>query len=198
MSTKSLLAVAVGVIAGILAAILILMPPSATTPGPALSGRALIGGPFSLVDQTGKHVTEKDFAGRPMVVFFGYTNCPDVCPSGLQVLGAALDLLGPKAEKIAPLFITVDPERDTPEKLGAYVKSFHPTILGLTGTDAEVKGAIKAYRVYAQKVPVSDDPTSYSVDHSSFFYVMDKDGAYLKHFPHSVEVDVLADALGAL
>ena len=199
MTWKSAIAIALGTIAGIGVAMLVLsQTPGVTPPSVTTSGKALIGGPFSLVDGSGKRVTEKDFAGRPMVVFFGFTNCPDVCPSGLQVLGAALDRAGDKAKAVAPLFVTVDPERDTTEKIGAYVKSFHPGIIGLTGSNEEIAAVVKAYRVYAVKVPSADDPSRYNVDHSSFFYLMDSGGKYVKHFPHTADADELAKAIAAL
>jgi protein SCO1 len=111
-----------------------------------------------------------------MLVFFGYTYCPDICPAGLQVISAALDQLGPDAEKITPVFITIDPARDTAEKMAAYVKSFHPRLVGLTGPAADVAAAIKAYRVYAKKVPDDRDPASYTMDHSSVAYLMTPTG----------------------
>src|SRR5690349_7329011 len=107
-------------------------------------GQAMVGGPFTLVDHTGKQVTDRDFRGRIMLVFFGFTFCPDVCPSGLQVIAAALDKLGPQAQKITPILITIDPERDTPAQLAAYVKSFHPRLVGLTGTPEEIAAVVKA------------------------------------------------------
>lgn len=195
MASKLLIAAALGLAAGAGAAFLASRMPEA--PQPAAAGRVAIGGPFSLIDQTGQRRTEKDYAGKPILVFFGFTNCPDVCPSGLQTLTVALDKLGPKAEGLSPLFISVDPERDTPEALAQYVKSFHPRIIGLTGTPEDIKSVVKAYRVYAVKVADEKDPTRYSVDHSSFFYLMDANGQYVKHFPHSVDANVLADALAA-
>ena len=163
-----------------------------------IMGQALIGGPFTLTDHTGKRVTEQDFRGRTMVVFFGFTFCPDVCPSGLQVMSAALDKLGPKADGVVPLFISVDPERDTPAQLAMYVQSFHPRLVGLTGTPAEVEAVAKAYRVYVRKVGDPKSTAGYTIDHSSIIYVMAPDGAYRTHFPHSTNVDALAAALGKL
>lgn len=160
-----------------------------------VTGKALIGGPFSLVDQTGKRVTEKDFLGRPMLVFFGYRNCPDICPSGLQVVSAALDKLGDRAKTLQPVFITVDPERDTPEKLAEYLKSFSPRYIGLTGTPQEVAAAAKAYRVYYQKVEDEKSKDSYSMDHSAIFYLMGPDGAFITHIPHTTDVDKVVAAL---
>jgi protein SCO1/2 len=199
MSSKLFIALALGLVAGVGAAYVTLSIPA----GPegqtqTQTGRVAIGGPFSLVDTAGERRTEKDFSGKPMLVFFGFTNCPDVCPSGLQTLTVALDKLGEKADRLTPLFITVDPERDTPQSLAAYMKSFHPRIQALTGTADEVNAVIKAYRVYAVKVPDEKDPTRYNIDHSSFFYLMNSSGEYVKHFPHSTDANVLADALAAV
>jgi protein SCO1/2 len=162
------------------------------------AGRALVGGPFSLTDHTGKRVTDKDFRGRTLIVMFGFTFCPDVCPTELQLVSAALDKLGPKANDVVPLFITVDPERDTPAQLATYVKSFHPRLVGLTGTAEEIAAAAKAYRVYFKKV---DDPKStagYTMDHSALIYVVGPDGTYQTHFTPGVSVATLAQRLGEL
>jgi cytochrome oxidase Cu insertion factor (SCO1/SenC/PrrC family) len=158
-------------------------------------GQALIGGPFSLTDHTGKRVTDQDFRGRYMLVFFGFTLCPDACPSGLQVIAAALDKLGPKADSITPILITLDPERDTPAQLASYVKSFHPRLVGLTGTQAEIDAVAKAYRVYAKKVSDPKSTAGYTIDHSTFIYVMGPDGAYITHFTHATSVDAMAERL---
>ena len=189
-----LLALLIGLAAGILTAVLLVALPSGT-PTTQTSGKALIGGPFSLLDPAGKRVTEKDFAGRPMLVYFGFTHCPDVCPAGLQVIAAALDQLGDKAKDMTVLFITVDPERDTPELMGEYVASFRKDIVGLSGTPEDIAAVTKAYRVYVRKVPDEKLPNEYSVDHSSFMYLMDRNGTFERHFPHSVDAKALADAL---
>ncbi len=115
------------------------------------SGKALVGGPFTLVDASGKTVTDQDFRGRYMLIFFGFTHCPDICPAELQVMAGAMDQLGDKAKKVVPIFITLDPERDTPEAVGAYVKNFGPNIVGLTGSMDAVAAAAKAYRVSFSK-----------------------------------------------
>lgn len=162
--------------------------------GTLATGKALVGGPFSLVDAGGKRVTEKDFAGRKMLVFFGFTSCPDVCPGGLQVIAAALQKLGAKADKVAPVFITLDAERDPPAKVGEYAKSFSPKLIGLSGTAEEVNAAAKAYRVYFKKVPGSD-PANYNIDHSSIIYLMDESGQYVTHYPYPITVDELAAKL---
>jgi len=167
-------------------------------PKDASFGRALVGGPFSLIDHTGKRVTDKDFRGRYMLVMFGFTYCPDICPSGLQVVAAALDKLGPKAEKITPVFITVDPERDTPQQMAYYVASFHPRLIGLTGTLAEVDAAAKAYRVYYKKVRDESSSAPYTIDHSALIYLMGPDGSYVAHFSHTTGVEAMVARLDKL
>ncbi|HEY8129010.1 MAG TPA: SCO family protein [Hyphomicrobium sp.] len=157
-----------------------------------VTGKPSVGGPFSLVDQTGKRVTDKDFVGKYMLVFFGYTNCPDICPAGLQVMSAALDKLGHRADDIVPILITLDPAEDTPEKLATYVKSFHPRLIGLTGSESDIAATAKAYRVFYQKVPDDKDPSRYSIDHSAIFYLMGKDGTLITPIPHTTDVDQLA------
>jgi cytochrome oxidase Cu insertion factor (SCO1/SenC/PrrC family) len=161
-------------------------------------GQALIGGPFTLTDHTGKRVTDQDFRGRTMLIVFGFTFCPDVCPSELQVMSAALDKLGPRAERVVPILITVDPERDTPAQLARYVSSFHPRLVGLTGTRSEVEAAAKAYRVYARKVEDPKSTAGYTIDHSAIIYVMGPDGAYRAHFTHGTNADAMADRLAKL
>ena len=158
-------------------------------------GKALVGGPFSLIDHTGKRVTEKDFRGRYMLVLFGFTFCPDICPSGLQVMAAALDKLGPKSNRITPVFVSVDPERDTPVQLGKYVASFHPRLVGLTGSQAEVDAAAKAYRVYYKKIRDEKSSAGYTVDHTALIYLMGPDGSYVTHFTHTMSVDAIAERL---
>ena len=159
------------------------------------TGTALIGGPFTLTDQDGRKVTDKDFLGKYMLVFFGYTYCPDLCPTELQVMSAALDSLGAKADAIQPIFISFDPERDRPEVLKQYVSNFHPRLVGLTGTPEEVAAAAKAYRVYYSKVPNSTAPDTYLMDHSTITYLMDPQGKFLKHFSYSTDSTALAKAL---
>ncbi len=162
------------------------------------TGKALVGGPFTLVDHTGKTVTDKDFRGRYMLVYFGFTNCPDICPSGLQVMAAALDKAGAKADQVTPIFITVDPERDTPEQLASYVSSFHPRLVGLTGSPEQVTAALKAYRVYAKKVEDPKSTAGFTFDHTSIIYLMDRDGDYLANFTHASSVDRIAERLAKL
>lgn len=138
-------------------------------------GGVEVGGAFTLSDPDGKTVTDAAFRGRWMLVYFGYTFCPDVCPTELQAVAASLDQLGPLAEKVVPLFITIDPERDTPKAMGEYVKLFDDRIIGLTGTTAQVAAVAKAYRVYYAKA-ASKQVSDYLMDHSSFLYLMGPDG----------------------
>ena len=161
-------------------------------------GQALVGGPFTLTDQTGKRVTDRDFRGKFMLVYFGFTNCPDVCPTALQVMAAALDKMGPSAERITPVLITVDPEHDTPALLASYVASFHPRLVGLTGSQTEIDAVAKAYRVYAKKVPDPKSTAGYTMDHSSIIYVIGPDGSYRSHFTHATAPETIADRLTAM
>lgn len=159
------------------------------------TGTALVGGPFTLTDHTGRKVTDKDFLGNYMLVFFGYTYCPDVCPTELQVMSAALDSLGAKADTIQPIFISVDPQRDTPEVLKQYVANFHPRLVGLTGTPDEIASVAKAYRVYFSKVENNSGTDTYLMDHSAIIYLMDRQGKFLKHFTYSTDAAALAKAI---
>jgi protein SCO1 len=135
---------------------------------------AEIGGPFSLVDHHGKSVTERDYLGKPTLVFFGFTHCPNVCPSTLLEITDQLKDLGPDADRLNVLFITVDPERDTPEELALYLSSFDPRITGLSGTPENILAAEKAYHIYAQKVPLEDG--GYTMDHTATIAVMNSKG----------------------
>jgi protein SCO1 len=167
-------------------------------PMPVSVGTAAIGGAFSLTNQFGKRVSEKDFAGRYLLVFFGFTHCPDVCPAGLQVMSAALDKLGAEADGVAPIFVTVDPARDTPEVMKTYLSAFHPRLVGLTGTESEIQAMSKTYRVFAKRVDDPGSPGGYTMDHSGFIYLMDRAGAYLTHFSHSANPDEIANRIASL
>lgn len=158
-------------------------------------GKALIGGPFQLIDHNGKRVTEKDFRGRYMLVQFGFSYCPDVCPTGLQLVSAALTELGPLAKRITPVFISVDHERDTPEVLSKYVKAFHPQIVGLTGSADDIRAAARTFRVYYAKVSDPASGLEYSYDHSAITYLMDKNGKYVAHFPLGAKVSTMVQRL---
>ena len=160
----------------------------------SVPGAVSVGGPFSLTDTTGKPVTDATYRGRWMLVYFGYTFCPDVCPTELQTVSAALDKLGPDASKIVPLFITIDPERDTVATLADYVKLFDDRLIGLTGTDAQIAAAARAYRVYYARATPKDS-TNYLMDHSSFLYLMGPDGQFRTLFRPGTTAAELADAL---
>jgi protein SCO1/2 len=163
---------------------------------PGGEGEAAIGGPFELVNGQGETVTEKDFAGKEMLIYFGYTYCPDVCPTSLSLIAAALDMLTPEQrEKITPIFISIDPERDTPDVVGTYAKAFYPTMVGLTGTPEQVTAAARAYKVYFKKVEEKGD-APYLMDHSSIVYLMGPDGKFLTHFSHGTTPDKMAEILG--
>jgi len=153
-----------------------------------------IGGPFHLIDSNGHPVTDADYRGRWMLVYFGYTNCPDVCPLTLQKVAAALQNLGPLADRLAPLFISVDPARDTAGQLANYVKNFDPRIIGLTGSDEQVAAVAKAYKLYYS--PATPDKSgAYIVDHSSFLYLMDPRGEFTAILPPDADAGELAIAL---
>lgn len=159
------------------------------------TGKALIGGPFTLVDQTGRTVTDQDFRGRYMLVFFGFTHCPDVCPAELQVMSDALDELGPKADEIVPIFITLDPERDTQEVMGAFVKNFGSRFVGLTGSPEAIAAAADAYRVAYAKIYEDTRKPDYSIDHSGLVYLMGKDGEYITQFPYGTPAAKMTETL---
>ncbi len=162
------------------------------------TGTASIGGPFTLVDQHGQTRSDGDFRGRYMLVYFGYTYCPDFCPTSLTTMTAALDLLaqsdGTLAQRVVPIFITVDPERDTVDALAAYAPHFHQSLVALTGTAAQIAAAAEAYRVYYAKI---EDPgaSDYLVDHSTFIFLMDPEGRYVTHFAPNATPEAIAETL---
>jgi len=147
------------------------------------TGNALIGGHFSLRDVNGNTVASERFLGRYMLVYFGYSFCPDICPTGLENMTEAMNILGDDGKKVQPIFITVDPKRDTESQLAVFMESFHPSFIALTGSESSVKQAMQAYRVYAS--PVKDKGSAeYLVDHSSIVYLMGPDGKFITHFTH--------------
>jgi cytochrome oxidase Cu insertion factor (SCO1/SenC/PrrC family) len=157
------------------------------------AGVVAIGGPFSLVDQDGKTVTDADFKGQLTLVYFGYTFCPDACPTALGTITAALNKLGSDADKVTPIVITIDPQRDTPQVMKDYAANFHPRLRALTGSAEQVTAAAHAYRVYFAKAD-SADPQHYLMDHSTIIYLMDRDGQYLAHFgPEATPDDIVAE-----
>ncbi len=169
-------------------------PPKGEALSVAVQSPVSIGGPFTLINHKGETVTDASFHGRYMLVFFGYGYCPDVCPTELANLAAAMDYLGPAADKVQPVFITVDPARDTPEYLAQYVAHFHPHLIGLTGTEGEIRKVAKAYRVFYAKAP-SEKTDEYLVDHSSFVYLMGPGGDYVAMFRHQTDPQEMADAV---
>jgi protein SCO1 len=143
------------------------------------TGGPRIGGPFTLMNDSGKTVTNKEFRGKYMLVYFGYTYCPDVCPTTLNSIAQAMDRLGAKADRVQPIFITVDPQRDTPPVMKQYVSAFTPSLIGLTGTPAQIAAVAKEYRVYYAKHVTGPGPNDYSMDHSSIIYLMGPDGKFI-------------------
>lgn len=150
--------------------------------------------PFSLIDQTGRTVTDRDFAGRFMLIFFGYTHCPDICPTDLTVMSDAVDLLGPAGERVQPIFITIDPARDTVESLADYVPEFHPRMVGLTGTEEQITAAAKAYRVYF-RAGEPDEDGAYLMEHTSYTYLIDPSGEYVTHFVYGQGPEKMAEII---
>jgi len=166
-------------------------------PEPAVAMPA-IGGPFTLTAADGQQVTDRTYRGKIMLVYFGYTDCPDACPTALNEIAGALADLGPRADRVQALFITVDPQRDTPEVLANYVKSFDPRILGLTGTPEQIAAAAKAYRVYYAPYKSADAPDGYLMDHTSVVYVMNEEGRFVATFTQETPAAQMADRLGKL
>lgn len=158
-------------------------------------GDPAIGGPFRLIDSDGRERSDADFRGQLMLVEFGYTFCPDVCPLGLQLFADVLDRLGPAADEVAPVFITLDPARDTPAVLKSYVQHFSPRITALTGPREAIDAATKAYRVYYRLGADAASNLNYLVDHSAILYLMGRDGKFLTHFTHETPPDRVAAAI---
>jgi cytochrome oxidase Cu insertion factor (SCO1/SenC/PrrC family) len=156
-------------------------------------GRGTVGGPFTLTDQTGHTRSDSEFRGKLMVVYFGYTFCPDVCPADLMAITQALDALGPAADGIQPVFITVDPERDT-KGLKDYVAAFHPSLVGLTGSPEEIRRVANSYKAFYAKVPM-ERSGEYSIDHAGVIYLMGRNGEYLGFMPPQTGPDRLTEVL---
>ena len=163
--------------------------------GFGVSGNAKIGGTFNLLDHNGNFRTNSDFRGRFMLIYFGYSYCPDVCPTALQIMSTALQFLGKQAKSVQPIFITIDPKRDTPNHLKDYVKNFYPGIIALTGTQDLIKDVAKKYRIYfsqATQDKTKSNSDNYLLDHSSIVFLMGKDGKYITHFNHQTNAEVMA------
>jgi cytochrome oxidase Cu insertion factor (SCO1/SenC/PrrC family) len=167
-------------------------PSSAPAPKPTVQQPSnLLGGDFALLDTARNTRTPADFAGRYMLVYFGYSFCPDICPTDLLRMTKLLKMLGEDADALAPIFISVDPERDTPEHLANYMTSFDPRITALTGSIEAVEAAKKVYKVYSTKATPDGTTADYLVDHSSLTYLMDGQGRYLAHFSHTTPVETM-------
>jgi protein SCO1 len=169
-----------------------------SAPGPGLAEVAApsaiaVGGPFALTDQNGTTRHAEDFRGKLMLIYFGYTYCPDVCPTELQTMSDAVDRLGAKGDQVQPIFITIDPARDTREQLKGYAENFHPRLLALTGSTAEIAQVARAYKVFYQ--PVKQGEGAYLMDHSSIVFLMGRDGKYLAHFGGSFTAEQMAAAI---
>jgi cytochrome oxidase Cu insertion factor (SCO1/SenC/PrrC family) len=156
-------------------------------------GRGSVGGPFTLTDQTGKQRSDAEFRGKLMIVYFGYTYCPDVCPADLMAITQALDALGSSAEGVQPVFITIDPERDT-KVLADYVSAFHHSLIGLTGSPDEIRKVANAYKAFYVKVP-NERGGEYSIDHAGIIYLMGRKGEYLGFMPPQTNPDRLTEIL---
>jgi protein SCO1/2 len=165
--------------AGLVLCLAVIMLVAERNPSRVASTTAVIGGPFQLVDQEGRSVSAQELKGRPFLVFFGFTHCPDVCPTTLFEVSEVLRELGPDADKVNALFVTVDPERDTPEKLKDYLSSFDRHLTGLTGSPEAIAAITKSYRVYVKKVPQGE---GYTMDHTAIVYLMDKEGRFVAPF----------------
>jgi protein SCO1/2 len=156
------------------------------------AGTALVNAEFDLIDQTGAPTRDEDLHGRWLLVFFGFTNCPDICPTTLAEIANARDALGPLGAEVRPVFITVDPERDTPEALAAYVSAFGDDVVGLTGPLPAVEAATRAFKGYLRKASNPGAPDGYSMDHTTYLYLIDPDGAFVTFYRYGVGADALA------
>lgn len=194
------IAVAAAILAASLLVLVLYLPdfgrPQTTS---MASGTVAIGGPFTLVDTKGNTVTDASLKGRYSLIFFGFTHCPDICPLVLQTMTQALEAAGTAADDVQPVFITVDPERDTPDIMAGYVANFDPRFMALTGTPDQIRGATKSYRVYAAKTPIKDaagnDSGDYTMSHTGYIYLMDRAGKYVAHFSADAKSEEIAARL---
>jgi protein SCO1/2 len=187
--TTRIALVSAAFLAGLVLCFCVMLLVSGPMSAPSAPQTAAIGGPFRLTDQNGGTVTEQDFKGAPFLVFFGFTHCPEVCPTTLFEVSEILRKLGPDAARVRVAFITIDPERDTPAVLKDYLSSFNPHMLALTGDPAAIAAVAKAYRVYYKKVPLEND---YTMDHTAIVYLMDKDGRFVSPFSLKRTTDAAA------
>jgi cytochrome oxidase Cu insertion factor (SCO1/SenC/PrrC family) len=167
----------------------------ATTKQGQSYGTPQIGGSFHLVDHHGVARNEADFKGKILLVYFGYSFCPDICPGALYHISQALAGMGKAAQEFQPIFITVDPERDTTSHLTVYMENYHPQFVALTGSQEQIQQAMRAYHVFAQKVAPDGTSTDYLIDHSSVVYVMDRQGRFITSFNHQTEPDKIKEIL---
>ena len=162
-----------------------------------MTGHGSIGGPFLLTDQRGQPAGPALWRGKIVLLYFGYMSCPDACPTDLAAIGAAIRLLGPLGSEVQPVFITLDPGRDKPEQIGRYAEAFHPRFAALSGSEAQTKEVARAYKVYFEKVPVRGTD-QYSIDHTSFTYVLDADGNFAGFFPPGTSGSRMAERVRAM
>jgi protein SCO1/2 len=177
-------------VAGLILCVAIVLLVTGRGQAPSLPQVAAIGGPFSLTDHNGRTVTDQDLRGRPFLVFFGFTHCPDICPTTMFEISEIIRKLGPDGDRVRAVFISVDPERDTPAALKDYVSSFDPRIIALTGDDAAIAGVAKAYRAIYRKVPLKEG--GYTMDHTAIIYLMDKEGRFVTPFSLKRTTDAAA------
>ena len=156
-----------------------------------------IGGDFDLIGKNGKKYNIESFKGKPFLIFFGFASCPDICPYGLTMISSVLDSLDKDSNKINAVFVTLDPERDTYEKVSEFANIFHKEIIGLSGSQEQVDKAALAWRVYKKKVLLEDSDLEYTIDHSAFIYLMDQNGKYYTHFSHNIDAEEILKELKA-
>ena len=162
-----------------------------------MTGKGAIGGPFELTDQAGRHVGPAQWRGKLVLMYFGYTSCPDACPTDLSSMAAAIKALGADGDAVQPVFVTLDPRRDTPGMLAAYVRGFNPRFVALGGSEDEVRRVALQYKVFYEKV-TRTGPDDYMIDHTSFTYVLDAEGRYAGYFPPGSSGDRIAEQLRAM
>lgn len=199
MNKQRIIILVAAVFAGLLLAFLLAFVQKSQMAAPRAGGLIAVtedafGGPFTLTDHTGKTVTEKDYAGKYRLIYFGFTYCPAICPTELAKITSAMNMLDDKGAGIQPLFITVDPERDTVEAMGKYVSLFHPSLIGLTGTAEQIKDVAKAYKIYFAKVQ-DESMSDYTMDHSSFIYFIGPDDRLLQIFRMEDSAETMAESI---
>jgi cytochrome oxidase Cu insertion factor (SCO1/SenC/PrrC family) len=187
----------------VLIALAAVYPARAQEPDPARAAKLMddlmwghghVGGPFELIDHTGKTRTDADFRGKLLIVYFGYTFCPDICPTDLMQIGLAVDKLGASGDEVQPLFISIDPERDTTSVLAKYVPAFHPRLIGLTGTPKQIRAVADSYKAYYAKYSPPDGAV-YLIDHTGLVYLMGRSGEYLGFFPPGTPADRMVEII---